>query len=141
MSRFLILEFPDFLCDFLVLERNLLEKWGTHLGNFPNRMLPWFPGANIKEFLLTILSEAKRPQTQCLSPTGEFWVCSEANSIMVKNSFQRAQGNQGNRPQKFEANKQRSHVLKFRFPIKLDTYKDISIKTQETSDCLTPCHQ
>ena len=31
------LEFPDFLCDSLVLERNLPEKWGTHLGNFPNR--------------------------------------------------------------------------------------------------------
>jgi len=33
-----------------------------------------------------------------------------------------------------EAKKQRSHVLKFRFPIKLDTYKDISIKTQETPE-------
>jgi len=30
------------------------------------------PGANIKEFLVTILSEAERPQTQCLSPKGEF---------------------------------------------------------------------
>jgi hypothetical protein len=30
------------------------------------------PGANIKEFLVTILSEVKRPQTQCLSPEGEF---------------------------------------------------------------------
>ncbi len=36
------------------------------------RSLPGFPGANIKEFWLTILSEAKRPQRQCLSPQGEF---------------------------------------------------------------------
>ena len=33
-----------------------------------------------------------------------------------------------------EAKKQRSHVLKFRFPIKSDTYKYISIKTQETPE-------
>jgi hypothetical protein len=51
----------------------------------------------MKEFWLTILSEAKRPQTQCLSPEGEFWVCSEASSRMVQNSFQRAKGNLGNR--------------------------------------------
>jgi len=37
------------------------------------------PGANSKEFLVTILGEAKRPQTQCLSLKGEFWDCSEAN--------------------------------------------------------------
>jgi hypothetical protein len=37
------------------------------------------PAANIKEFLVTILSEAKPPQTQCLSLKGEFWVCSKAN--------------------------------------------------------------
>jgi len=41
------------------------------------------PGANIKEFLVTILSEVKRSQTQCLSPKGEFWVCSETNFRMV----------------------------------------------------------
>jgi hypothetical protein len=46
------------------------------------------PGANIKEFLVTILSEVKRPQIQCLSLKGEFWICSEASSRMVKNSFQ-----------------------------------------------------
>ena len=51
---------------------------------------------NIKEFLVTILSEAKRPQIQCLSLEGEFWVCSEANSRMVKNSFQRGKGYLGN---------------------------------------------
>ena len=50
----------------------------------------------MKEFLVTILGEAKRPQTQCLSLKGEFWVCSEANSGMVKNSFQRAEGYLGN---------------------------------------------
>jgi hypothetical protein len=69
-------------------------------------MLPGFPGANIKEFWLTILSEAKRPQTQCPSPKGEFWVCSEANSRMVQNSFQRAKGNLGNRPHSTEAKEQ-----------------------------------
>jgi hypothetical protein len=31
-----------------------------------------------------------------------------------------------------EAKKQWSHVLKFLFPIKLNIYKDICIKTQET---------
>jgi len=46
------------------------------------------PGVNIKEFLVTILSEAKRPQIQCLSLKGEFWSCSEASPRMVKNSFQ-----------------------------------------------------
>jgi len=71
------------------------------------------PGANIKEFLLTILSEAKRPQTQCLSPQGEFWVCSEANSRMVQNSFQGAKGNLGNRPQSFEAKGQGSPPQKY----------------------------
>jgi hypothetical protein len=50
----------------------------------------------MKEFLVTILSEAKRPQTQCLSPKGEFWVCSEANSRMVRNSFQRVKEGLGN---------------------------------------------
>jgi hypothetical protein len=40
-------------------------------------MLPGFPGANIKESWITILSEA--------------------NSRMVQNSFQRAKGNLGNR--------------------------------------------
>ena len=62
----------------------------------PLRVVAEIPGANSKEFLVTILSEAKRPQTQCLSLKGEFWVCSEANSGMVKNSFQRAEGYLGN---------------------------------------------
>jgi len=61
-------------------------------------VLPGFPGANIKEFLVTILSEAKRPQIQCLSLKGEFWICSEANFRMVKKSFQGAKGNLGNIP-------------------------------------------
>ena len=46
------------------------------------------PRRNIKEFWLTILSEAERSQIQCLSPKGEFWVCSEANSRMLQDSFQ-----------------------------------------------------
>ncbi|MFB0506392.1 MAG: hypothetical protein ACETWT_06650, partial [Thermodesulfobacteriota bacterium] len=43
-----------------------------------------------------ILSEAKRPQIQCLSLKGEFWICSEASSRMVKNSFQGAKRGLGN---------------------------------------------
>jgi hypothetical protein len=31
----------------------------------------------MKEFWLTILRKVKRPQTQCLSSKGDFWVCSE----------------------------------------------------------------
>jgi cytoplasmic iron level regulating protein YaaA (DUF328/UPF0246 family) len=95
-------------------------------------MLPGFPGANIKEFWLTILSEAKRPQTQCLRPKGEFWVCSEANSRMVQNSFQRVKGNPGNRPHSMEAKKQRGHLLKIVYLIKSDINKDTPMKTKET---------
>jgi hypothetical protein len=62
------------------------------------------PGANIKEFLVTILSEAKRLQTQCLSLKGEFWVCREGNSRIVKNSFQRAEGYLGNSPSTLDLN-------------------------------------
>jgi uncharacterized protein with HEPN domain len=58
--------FGDFLVDTLVHERNLPEKWGFFawqpLNSFRNRLLAGFPGANIKEFWLTILSEAKRSQ-------------------------------------------------------------------------------
>ncbi len=56
------------------------------------------PGAEINEFLLTILSESKRPQIQCLSPEGEFCICSAASSRMVKNSFQGAKWDLGNKP-------------------------------------------
>ena len=92
-------------------------------------MLPGFPGANIKEFWLAILSKAKRPQTQCLSPKGEFWACSEANSRMVHNSFQRAKGNPGNRPHSMDAKKQRGHLLKIIYPIKSDIDRDTPMKT------------
>jgi hypothetical protein len=51
----------------------------------------------LQDFLITILSEAERPQTSGLSPRGEFWVCSEANCRVVKNSFQRAKGDLGNK--------------------------------------------
>ena len=95
-------------------------------------MVPGFPGANINEFWLTILSEAKRPQTQCLSPKGEFWVCSEASSRMVHNSFQRAKGNPGTRAHSMGAKKQRSHLIKIFYLIKSDIYKDSPMKTQET---------
>ena len=81
----------------------------------------------MKEFWLTILSEAKRPRTQCLSPKGEFWVCSEANSRMVQNSFQRAKGNSGNRRHSMEAKKQWSQLLEICYPIKSDIYKHIPI--------------
>jgi cytoplasmic iron level regulating protein YaaA (DUF328/UPF0246 family) len=97
-------------------------------------MLPGFPGANIKEFWLTILSKAKRPQTQCLRPKGEFWVCSEANSRMVQNSFQKVKGNPGNRPHSMEAKKQRGHLLKIVYLIESDIDKDTPMKTQETPE-------
>ena len=80
-------------------------------------MLPVFPGANIKESWVTILSEAKRPQTQCLSPKGEFWVCNEANSRMFQNSFQRAKGNVGNRSHSTEAKLQWFSRIKIEFDI------------------------
>jgi hypothetical protein len=41
----------------------------------------------LKIFSVTILSEAKRPQIQWLSPKGEFWICSEANFRMVGKIF------------------------------------------------------
>ncbi len=71
---------------------------GIERGVTPWRVVAEIPGANGKEFLITILNEAKRPQIQCLSLKGEFWVCSGANSRLVKNSFQRAKGYLGNRP-------------------------------------------
>jgi len=36
-----------------------------------NGLLLKLPGAHIKEFLLTVLGEVKRPQIQSLSPKGE----------------------------------------------------------------------
>jgi len=62
------------------------------------RALAHVPGASIKEFLVTILSEAKRPQIQLFEPKGEFWVCSEANFRMVKNYFRGAEWVLGNSP-------------------------------------------
>jgi len=69
--------------DSVVSERSLPEKWGPYQGGSINWMVPWFPGEYMKEFWVIILSEAKRPQTQCLSAKGEFWVCSEANFGML----------------------------------------------------------
>jgi len=43
------------------------SKWSAIEG-----LLPKSPGANIKEFLLPILSETKRPQIQCLSLKASF---------------------------------------------------------------------
>ncbi len=40
---------------------------------FRSRLLAGFPGANIKEFLVTILSEAKWPQIKCLNLKGTVW--------------------------------------------------------------------
>jgi len=97
-------------------------------------MLPAFPGANIKEFWLTILSEAERSQTQCLSPKGEFWVCSEANSRMVHNSFQRAKGNLCNRPHKTETKGQGCSPIRIKYEINAIVCKNIVHKTQETPE-------
>jgi hypothetical protein len=94
-------------------------------------MLPGFPGVNIKESWLTILSEAKRPQTQCLSPKGEFWVCSEASFRMVQNSFQRTKGNPDNRTHSTEAKGQGFSLIK-KFVIKSIGFKSTFHKKQET---------
>ena len=42
------------------------------------------PDARIQMFSETILGEAKRPQIQCPSPKGEFWICSEASLRIVE---------------------------------------------------------
>jgi hypothetical protein len=42
------------------------------------------PEARIQIFSLTILGEAKRPQIQCPSLQGEFWICSEARLRIVE---------------------------------------------------------
>jgi hypothetical protein len=53
---------------FLFIIKQSLEIIGVNT----LRVVAEIPGANIKEFLVTILSEAKPPQIQCLSPKGEF---------------------------------------------------------------------
>jgi hypothetical protein len=62
--------------------------------SFPGSPALWAGSFTFYETI--ILTEVKRPQTQCLSPKGEFWVCSETNCRMVRNSFQRAKGGLGN---------------------------------------------
>jgi hypothetical protein len=42
------------------------------------------PEARIHIFSVTILGEAKRPQIQCPTLQGEFWICSEANLRIVE---------------------------------------------------------
>jgi hypothetical protein len=42
------------------------------------------PEARIQIFSETILDGAKRPQIQCSSPKGEFWICSEASLRIVE---------------------------------------------------------
>ncbi len=49
-----------------------------------SRAVAHIPGANIKEFLGTILSEPKRQQIPCLSKDGEF----SERKVPIKNSFQ-----------------------------------------------------
>jgi len=56
------------------------------------------PGANIKEFLVTILGEAKEEQFPLFEPAGRVWKLPEASLRMVKKSFQRAKGDLGNSP-------------------------------------------
>jgi len=57
----------------LVPERNLLEKWGPiedQQAAISERLLAGFPGANIKGFWQTILSEAERSQIHLFEPKG-----------------------------------------------------------------------
>ncbi|MFX0200586.1 MAG: hypothetical protein ACFFCW_31085 [Candidatus Hodarchaeota archaeon] len=49
---------------------------------FRNALLVGFPGTNIKEFWVTILSEAKLEQIQCLSPEGAVWERSSAEHVL-----------------------------------------------------------
>jgi hypothetical protein len=71
-------------------------KWGHPLrGCCPNSKSP---GANIKEFLVTILGEAKEEQFPLFEPTGRVWKLPEASLRMVKKSFQRAKGDLSNSP-------------------------------------------
>jgi hypothetical protein len=68
-------------------------------------LLPKSPGANIKEFLVTILGEAKEEQFPLFRPTGRVWKLPKASLRMVKKSFQRAKGDLSNgplRPDTFE---------------------------------------
>ena len=59
-------------------------------------LLPKYPGANIKEFLVTILSEAKGEEFPLFEPEGRVWErssalalnCSGASFRMVKKSLQ-----------------------------------------------------
>jgi len=76
-------------------------------------LLPWFPGANLKEFLVTFLGEAKEEQFPLFEPKGRVWELPGASLRMVKKSFQRAKGNLGNRPRSTEAKGQRGSLLKY----------------------------
>jgi hypothetical protein len=62
-------------------------------GVFQNHLLVGFHGANIKEFLVTILREAKPPQIQCLSPEDEFWneLAPNRRSFAVKRTLERSE--------------------------------------------------
>jgi hypothetical protein len=55
---------------------------------FLKRSLPAFPGGTLKNFGKPFLVKRNGCKSNCLSPEGEFWICSEANSRMVHNSFQ-----------------------------------------------------
>ena len=61
------------------------KKWKG--GVRSKRRVAQIPGANIKEFTVSILSEAARPQILFLSLKGEFCICSEASLRMVKKYF------------------------------------------------------
>jgi hypothetical protein len=79
-------------------EKSLLNTKRRLIGCYPN---PWSEHNKIKICIILL-----RPQ-HCntaglqhlrLSPKGEFWVCSETNFRMVRNSFQRAKWVLGNGP-------------------------------------------
>jgi hypothetical protein len=55
---------------------------------FLKRWLPGFPGGTLKNFGKPFSVKRNGCKSKCLSPEGEFWICSEANSRMVHNSFQ-----------------------------------------------------
>jgi hypothetical protein len=53
-----------------------------------NRSLPGVPGGTLKNFGEPFLVKGNGRKSNCLSPKGKFWICSEANVRMLQDSFQ-----------------------------------------------------
>jgi len=65
--------------------RNLWEsEWSK---KYVHGLLPISLERTLKNFWQPFLVKRNGGKSNCLSPKGEFWVCSEANVRMVKNYF------------------------------------------------------